>query len=193
MLKRQPAVIDRIERLGMADLWDALPAVKTPPGVMVWDRENVSGVLELRDISESVAPVVADMRARGADLVLVLAHSGLHGTSYDTLTTGLAPENESEAIARDMIESLLQHARIEAGRLEVMTAPVDVLDVASGVIAELRPQAEEKGLELHLSPVGALPPLETDARLPPQHVGGAHPAASRSEPCSGNIKGTDLS
>ncbi|HEX6589502.1 MAG TPA: 5'-nucleotidase C-terminal domain-containing protein [Longimicrobiales bacterium] len=74
----------------------------TPPGVMVWDRENVSGRLELRDITESVAPVVAALRAAGADIVVVLAHSGLEGTSYDTATTGLAPENESAAIAREV-------------------------------------------------------------------------------------------
>ncbi|HUF12723.1 MAG TPA: 5'-nucleotidase C-terminal domain-containing protein [Longimicrobiales bacterium] len=74
----------------------------TPPGVMVWDRENVTGELELRDITESLRPVVDELRRHGADLVVVLAHSGLEGTSYDTITTGLAPENESAAIAREV-------------------------------------------------------------------------------------------
>lgn len=65
----------------------------TPPGVHVWDRAHVEGRLEFRDIVASLRPVVAELRARGADLVVVAAHSGLEGTSYDTASTGLGPEN----------------------------------------------------------------------------------------------------
>lgn len=65
----------------------------TPPGVHVWDRGHVEGRLEFRDIVRSLRPVVGEMRARGADLVVVAAHSGLDGTSYDTVATGLAAEN----------------------------------------------------------------------------------------------------
>lgn len=72
----------------------------TPPGVMVWDRANVEGVLELRDVVESVRPLVTEMRARGADVVVVLSHGGLEGTSYDTVATGLAPENAAASLAR---------------------------------------------------------------------------------------------
>jgi 2',3'-cyclic-nucleotide 2'-phosphodiesterase / 3'-nucleotidase / 5'-nucleotidase len=72
----------------------------TPPGVHVWDRENVTGVLEFREIVSSVRAVVAEMRSRGADLVVVLSHGGLQGTSYDTVTTGLAPENAAAELAR---------------------------------------------------------------------------------------------
>lgn len=72
----------------------------TPPGVHVWDRENVTGVLEFRDIVSSVRAVVPEMRARGADLVVVLSHGGLEGTSYDTVTTGLGAENVAAELAR---------------------------------------------------------------------------------------------
>jgi 2',3'-cyclic-nucleotide 2'-phosphodiesterase / 3'-nucleotidase / 5'-nucleotidase len=71
----------------------------TPPGVHVWDRENVTGILEFREIVQSVRPVVAEMRQRGADVVVVLSHGGLEGTSYDTVTTGLPPENAAAAMA----------------------------------------------------------------------------------------------
>jgi 2',3'-cyclic-nucleotide 2'-phosphodiesterase (5'-nucleotidase family) len=74
----------------------------TPPGVHVWDRVHVEGRLEFRDIVESVRPVVARMRAEGADVVLVAAHSGLEGTSYDTLTTGLAAENVMARVAHEI-------------------------------------------------------------------------------------------
>jgi 2',3'-cyclic-nucleotide 2'-phosphodiesterase (5'-nucleotidase family) len=63
----------------------------TPPGVMIWDRDNVRGRLDFRDIVASVRPVVARMRAEGADLVLVAAHSGLEGSSYDTAATHVPP------------------------------------------------------------------------------------------------------
>jgi 2',3'-cyclic-nucleotide 2'-phosphodiesterase / 3'-nucleotidase / 5'-nucleotidase len=73
----------------------------TPPGVHIWDRENVTGVLEFRDVVASVRAVVARMRAQGADLVVVLSHGGLAGTSYDLATTGLPPENVAAALAHE--------------------------------------------------------------------------------------------
>lgn len=65
----------------------------TPPGVHVWDRSHVEGRLDFRDILASVGAAVGEMRAAGADLVLVLSHGGLEGTSYDTASTGLTAEN----------------------------------------------------------------------------------------------------
>ena len=73
-----------------------------PPGVAIWDRPNVQGTLEFRDITSSLRPVVADLRGRGAELVVVLAHSGLEGSSYDTASTGLPPENQVARIAREV-------------------------------------------------------------------------------------------
>jgi 2',3'-cyclic-nucleotide 2'-phosphodiesterase/3'-nucleotidase len=74
----------------------------TPPGVLIWDRDNVQGRLDFRGIVASVRPVVARMRAEGADLVLVAAHSGLEGSSYDTVATGVPPENAASAMAREI-------------------------------------------------------------------------------------------
>jgi 2',3'-cyclic-nucleotide 2'-phosphodiesterase (5'-nucleotidase family) len=74
----------------------------TPPGVLIWDRENVRGRLDFRDVVRSVRPVVQEMRAQGADVVLVAAHSGLEGSSYDTAATGVAVENAAAAMAREV-------------------------------------------------------------------------------------------
>jgi len=74
----------------------------TPPGVLIWDRDNVQGRLDFRDIVASVRPVVAEMRARGADVVVVAAHSGLEGSSYDPGATGVPVENASAAMAREV-------------------------------------------------------------------------------------------
>ncbi len=76
----------------------------TPPGVHIWDRTNVDGVLQFRRVVESLKPIVRELRTRGADLVVVLSHGGFEGTSYDTLTTGVPPENEAARLARELPE-----------------------------------------------------------------------------------------
>lgn len=74
----------------------------TPPGVLLWDRANVEGRLDFRDIVASVRPVVAEMRAAGADVVVIAAHSGLEGSSYDTGATGVPVENAAAAVAHEV-------------------------------------------------------------------------------------------
>ncbi|MGH7449307.1 MAG: 5'-nucleotidase C-terminal domain-containing protein, partial [Longimicrobiales bacterium] len=74
----------------------------TPPGVHIWDRDNVTGILDFREVISSVRGAVAEMRARGADIVVVLSHGGLEGTSYDTVTTGLPAENAAAELARQV-------------------------------------------------------------------------------------------
>ncbi|HEX9105884.1 MAG TPA: 5'-nucleotidase C-terminal domain-containing protein, partial [Longimicrobiales bacterium] len=74
----------------------------TPPGVALWDRNNVAGKLEFRDPVASLRPVVAELKARGADVVVVLNHGGFEGTSYDTAATGLPAENAGLRIAREV-------------------------------------------------------------------------------------------
>jgi 2',3'-cyclic-nucleotide 2'-phosphodiesterase (5'-nucleotidase family) len=74
----------------------------TPPGVAIWDRDRVNGRLDFRDIVQSVRPVVPELRAKGADVVIVAAHSGLEGSSYDTASTHVAEENASARLAREV-------------------------------------------------------------------------------------------
>ncbi len=72
----------------------------TPPGVLIWDRANVAGKLDFRDPVASLKPLVAEMKARGADVVVVLNHGGLAGSSYDT--TRVPAENAGARIAREV-------------------------------------------------------------------------------------------
>lgn len=75
----------------------------TTPGSMVWDRDNLRGQLVIRDVVPEVREAVEDVRAAGADVVLVTVHSGLdEPSSYDTVTTGVASENVSARIAREV-------------------------------------------------------------------------------------------
>ena len=53
----------------------------TNPGVAIWDKNNVEGKLEFPGIVEQAQKYVPQMKAQGADVVVVSAHSGTSGTS----------------------------------------------------------------------------------------------------------------
>lgn len=74
----------------------------TPPGVAIWDRDQVEGRLQFQEQVSSVAPIVAELRRQGADVVVLAVHGGLEGSSYDTAATGVPAENASAAIAREV-------------------------------------------------------------------------------------------
>jgi 2',3'-cyclic-nucleotide 2'-phosphodiesterase (5'-nucleotidase family) len=74
----------------------------TTPGAMIWDRDNLAGRLEIRDIVPEVAREVRALRDR-ADAVVVVMHSGLgERSSYDTAATGLPSENVGARVAREV-------------------------------------------------------------------------------------------
>ena len=75
----------------------------TTPGVMVWDRDNVSGRVTLGDIIPAVRAASDSARKAGADVIVVAVHSGLdEPSSYDTVATGLPSENVAARIAREV-------------------------------------------------------------------------------------------
>lgn len=48
-----------------------------PPQILMWDKALIGGLLMAHDIVEALARTVPAMRAAGADIVLVLCHSGI--------------------------------------------------------------------------------------------------------------------
>ncbi|HVE78113.1 MAG TPA: 5'-nucleotidase C-terminal domain-containing protein [Gemmatimonadaceae bacterium] len=75
----------------------------TTPGVTIWDRDNVAGRIVFRDIVPEVRRAVAEVRAAGADVVVVTVHTGLSGpSSYDTVATGVPSENVAARVAREV-------------------------------------------------------------------------------------------
>ncbi|MFN2603061.1 MAG: bifunctional UDP-sugar hydrolase/5'-nucleotidase [Gemmatimonadaceae bacterium] len=75
----------------------------TTPGVMLWDADNVRNKLRLGDIVPAVRKAVGDVKAAGANVVVVTVHSGLdEPASYDTVTTGLPSENVAARLAREV-------------------------------------------------------------------------------------------
>lgn len=47
-----------------------------PPQIMLWDRLNLTGRVAAKDIPATARELVPKMRAEGADVVVVIAHSG---------------------------------------------------------------------------------------------------------------------
>jgi len=75
----------------------------TTPGSNLWDRDHLAGRVIVRDIIPSVRDAVATAHRAGADVVIVLLHSGLNEpSSYDTVSTGVASENVSARVAREV-------------------------------------------------------------------------------------------
>jgi signal transduction histidine kinase len=64
-----------------------------------------------------------------------------------------------------IVESLLQHALIQSGRLTTQIEAFAARDVAASVVEELRPYAEEKNLDLRFVAAEDLPLLSNDAML----------------------------
>lgn len=73
----------------------------TNPGIAIWDKANVEGKMHFDGLVEQARRWVPEMRRRGADVVLVSAHSGADtSSSYgDTLPF---PENAATLVAQQV-------------------------------------------------------------------------------------------
>ena len=56
-----------------------------PPQIMTWDKANLSGKVPVNDITETARRYVPEMREKGADVVVVIAHSGLSADPYQSM------------------------------------------------------------------------------------------------------------
>jgi two-component system sensor histidine kinase BarA len=64
----------------------------------------------------------------------------------------------------EMITSLLEMAKIEAGRVDLRPAPVNIGEACQGLLGLIYPLAERKGIELKLDVEPDLPIVETDLK-----------------------------
>src|SRR6266566_2738500 len=70
----------------------------TTPGTMLWDRAQLAGArVHVRRIAGAAPAALARLEGEGADLKIVLIHSGFGASSYDTM--GVGPENDAAALA----------------------------------------------------------------------------------------------
>ncbi|HEY6933212.1 MAG TPA: 5'-nucleotidase C-terminal domain-containing protein [Marmoricola sp.] len=86
----------------------------TNPGIAIWDKANVSGRIEFPGLVEQAQKFVPELKKRGCDVVVVVAHSGMDtSSSYgDTLP----PENASSLVAAqvpDVDAILVGHAHVD--------------------------------------------------------------------------------
>ena len=97
----------------------------TNPGIAIWDKANVEGKMHFDGLVEQAARYVPEMKRKGADVVVVAAHSGADtSSSYgDTLPF---PENAATLVAQQVpgIDAILVgHAHQEiAQRVVTNTA-----------------------------------------------------------------------
>lgn len=73
----------------------------TNPGIAIWDRANVEGQMQFGGLVETARRYVPEMRRKGADVVIVSAHSGADtSSSYgDALPF---PENAATLVAQEV-------------------------------------------------------------------------------------------
>ena len=54
----------------------------TPPPILSWDKRWLDGKVFTKGVQEVAAPLVTDLRAKGADLVIAIIHGGLDNAPY---------------------------------------------------------------------------------------------------------------
>ena len=73
----------------------------TTPGSNAWDKDNLSGRLNIGAIIPAVRAQVDSARREHADVIIVVMHTGLgEPSSYDTIATRLPSENVAAEVAR---------------------------------------------------------------------------------------------
>ncbi|NVI91174.1 5'-nucleotidase C-terminal domain-containing protein [Actinomadura sp. BRA 177] len=109
----RPYMIKRMHVRGFPPIRVGLLGL-TNPGVAIWDKANVSGKLDFLDLVETAKRWVPIIRARGADVVIISAHSGDSGRS--SYGDALPIENASALVAEQVpgIDAILfGHAHLE--------------------------------------------------------------------------------
>ena len=56
----------------------------TPPPIVMWDKKWLDGKVYVEGVKESAEKYVAEMRSKGADVVVAMVHGGIDTRSYST-------------------------------------------------------------------------------------------------------------
>ena len=85
-----------------------------PPQILSWDKSNLEGKVKVNDSVEAIQAIIPEMRKAGADVVLVLSHSGIGDDKYEK-----GEENEGYQIASlpgvDAVVTGHSHAEFPSG------------------------------------------------------------------------------
>jgi 2',3'-cyclic-nucleotide 2'-phosphodiesterase/3'-nucleotidase len=82
----------------------------TPPQIMQWDKPNLEGQVHARDMVQAAREQIAQLRSKGADLIVLIAHTGFEKSAQVDLA-----ENRAAELARlpGVDALLLGHAHSE--------------------------------------------------------------------------------
>ena len=85
-----------------------------PPQILSWDKANLEGKIQVNDSVEAIQKIIPEMRKAGADITLVLSHSGIGDDKYEE-----GEENEGYQIASlpgvDAVVTGHSHAEFPSG------------------------------------------------------------------------------
>ena len=85
-----------------------------PPQILSWDKANLEGKVLVNDSVEAIKNIIPEMRKAGADITLVLSHSGIGDDKYEK-----GEENEGYQIASlpgvDAVVTGHSHAEFPSG------------------------------------------------------------------------------
>ncbi|MHA6610231.1 bifunctional 2',3'-cyclic-nucleotide 2'-phosphodiesterase/3'-nucleotidase [Photobacterium damselae] len=56
-----------------------------PPQIMVWDKKNLEGKVEAKDIKQTAEKFIPQMKAEGADIIIAIPHSGVSADPYKVM------------------------------------------------------------------------------------------------------------
>ncbi len=70
-------------------------------------------------------------------------------------------ERNAERLSR-LINDILDISRIEAGRIDLAMAPLNMVEIARETVVTMQPQAQVKGIEMTVSMAEGLPPIQGD-------------------------------
>ena len=55
----------------------------TPPYITIWDKGNLEGKVTTTGLRETATKYVAELKAKGADIIVAISHGGLDAAAYD--------------------------------------------------------------------------------------------------------------
>jgi signal transduction histidine kinase/CheY-like chemotaxis protein len=154
-----------IERLLPDGRWVLITERPTPDGGTVGIRTDITALKRAMQEVEQTAEAKTMFLARMSHELrtplnailgfaqLLLSNSALTPTQYEQLRL----LHEAGVHLRDLVNSLLDLAKINAGKLELELAPLDFGTLLEGCVGLLGPEAQRKGIALTLECAPGLP------------------------------------